>query len=110
MPVQMKLVAGNSNITLAREISKRLDIPLLDSIVSRFSDGEIRVQINESVRGDHVFVLQSTNPPAENLVELLLIVDALKRASAGKITAVIQDRIKKITHGFLFPENLLPIC
>ncbi len=89
MPVQMKLVAGNSNITLAREISKRLDIPLLDSIVSRFSDGEIRVQINESVRGDHVFVLQSTNPPAENLVELLLIVDALKRASAGKITAVI---------------------
>lgn len=89
MPVGMKLIAGNSNITIAKEISSILDIPLLESIVSRFSDGEIRVQINESVRGDHVFVIQSTNPPAENLVELLLIIDALKRASAGKITAVI---------------------
>ncbi|MDY6788114.1 MAG: ribose-phosphate diphosphokinase, partial [candidate division WOR-3 bacterium] len=89
MPVKMKLVSGNSNIILAKEISRKLGIPLLDSIVSKFSDGEIRIQINESVRGDHVFVIQSTNPPADNLLELLLIIDALKRASAGKITAVI---------------------
>lgn len=89
MPVKMKLVSGNSNIILAKEISQKLGIPLLDSIVSKFSDGEIRIQINESVRGDHVFVIQSTNPPADNLMELLLIIDALKRASAGKITAVI---------------------
>src|SRR6056297_1729862 len=89
MPVKMKLVSGNSNIILAKEISQKLEIPLLDAIVSKFSDGEIRIQINESVRGDHVFVIQSTNPPADNLMELLLIIDALKQASAGKITAVI---------------------
>lgn len=89
MPVKMKLVSGNSNIILAKEISQKLGIPLLDSIISKFSDGEIRIQINESVRGDHVFVIQSTNPPADNLLELLLIIDALKRASAGKITAVV---------------------
>ncbi len=89
MPIGMKLISGNANVTLAKEISKNLDIPLLDSVVSRFSDGEIRIQINESVRGDHVFVIQSTNPPAENLIELLLLIDALKRASAGSITSVI---------------------
>lgn len=85
----IKLICGNSNVPLAREISDVIGIPLLDSIVSRFSDGEIRVQINESVRGAHVFVLQSTNPPAENMLELLLLIDALKRASAGYITAVV---------------------
>ncbi len=89
MPIGMKLISGNANVTLAKEISKNLDIPLLDSVVSRFSDGEIRIQVNESVRGDHVFVVQSTNPPAENLIELLLLIDALKRASAGSITSVI---------------------
>lgn len=85
----IKLICGNSNVPLAGEMSDILGIPLLDSIVSRFSDGEIRVQVNESVRGAHVFVLQSTNPPAENMLELLMLIDALKRASAGHITAVI---------------------
>ncbi len=89
MPSEMKLICGNSNVLLAKEISNYLGIPLLNSIVSKFSDGEIQVQINESVRGSHVFVLQSTNPPSDNILELLLLIDALKRASAGKITAVI---------------------
>ena len=74
---------------IAKEISTKLEIPLLDSIISRFSDGEIRVQINESVRGNHVFVIQSTNPPAENLLEMIFIIDALRRASAEMITAVL---------------------
>ncbi len=85
----MKLITGNSNVKIAKDISNYLNIPLVDSIISRFSDGEIRVQINESVRGSHVFVIQSTNPPAENLLELIFIIDTLRRASAEKITAVI---------------------
>ncbi|HAF08233.1 MAG: ribose-phosphate pyrophosphokinase [bacterium] len=85
----MKLIAGNSNAKIAKEISNKLNIPLVDSIITKFSDGEIRVQINESVRGSHVFVIQSTNPPADNLLELIFIIDALRRASAEKITAVI---------------------
>ncbi|MGE3062230.1 MAG: ribose-phosphate diphosphokinase [bacterium] len=85
----MKIIAGNSNIGIAKDISVKLGIPLLDSIISRFSDGEIRVQINESVRGNHVFVIQSTNPPAENLLEMIFLIDALKRASADMITAVL---------------------
>jgi len=89
MSSEMKLICGNSNLELSKEISDHLNIPLLDGIISKFSDGEIRIQINESVRGAHVFVLQSTNPPADNILELLLLIDALKRASAGKITAVV---------------------
>jgi ribose-phosphate pyrophosphokinase len=85
----MKIIAGNSNLGIAEEISAKLGIPLLKSIISRFSDGEIRVQINESVRGNHVFVIQSTNPPAENLLEMIFIIDALRRASAEMITAVL---------------------
>lgn len=85
----MKLITGNSNVKIAKDISNYLNIPLVDSIISKFSDGEIRVQINESVRGSHVFVIQSTNPPAENLLELIFIIDTLRRASAEKITAVI---------------------
>lgn len=71
------------------EISERLGVPPTDAIVSRFSDGEIRVQILENVRGHDVFIIQSTNPPAENLLELLLLIDAAKRASASRVTAVI---------------------
>jgi len=85
----MKLIAGNSNAKIAKEISNKLNIPLVDSLITKFSDGEIRVQINESVRGSHVFVIQSTNPPADNLLELIFIIDALRRASADMITAVI---------------------
>ncbi|ADC88851.1 ribose-phosphate pyrophosphokinase [Thermocrinis albus DSM 14484] len=86
----IKLLTGNSNPTLAREVAEYLGVPLTDMLVTRFSDGEVRVQINESLRGEDVFVLQSLCPPAnENIMELLLILDAIKRASAGRITAVI---------------------
>ncbi|WP_448587524.1 ribose-phosphate diphosphokinase [Thermocrinis sp.] len=86
----IKLLTGTSNLELAKEVSQYLGIPLSDALVSRFSDGEVRVQINESMRGEDVFVIQSLCPPInENIMELLLILDALKRASAGRITAVI---------------------
>jgi len=86
----LKLIAGNSNPQLAEEISACLGVPLCDAEVGRFPDGEINVHIKETVRGADVFVIQSTSPPVnEHLMELLLIIDALKRASAGRITAVI---------------------
>ena len=75
---------------LAQAIADQLGLPLSDTLVTRFSDGEIRVQVQESVRGMDVFVVQPTCPPAsENIMELLIILDALKRASARRITAVI---------------------
>ena len=87
---ELKLVTGNSNIEFAKKVSEYLNTPLSDALVGRFSDGEIRVQINENVRGSDVFVLQSLcNPTNDNIMELLLILDALKRSSAYRITAVI---------------------
>ena len=87
---QVKLITGNSNPELARKVSANLGIPLADATVGRFSDGEIQVVINESVRDCDVFIIQSLCRPAnDNIMELLLIADALKRASAGRITAVI---------------------
>lgn len=86
----IKLLTGTSNQNLAKEVSEYLNIPLSDAIVSRFSDGEVRVQINESMRDEDVFVIQSLCPPInDSIMELLLILDAIKRASAGRITAVI---------------------
>jgi ribose-phosphate pyrophosphokinase len=86
----MKLVAGNSNRPLAEAISAYLDLPLARCIVRRFADMEIFVEVQENVRGEDVFVIQSTSAPAnDHLMELLIIVDALKRASARRITAVI---------------------
>lgn len=87
---QLKIFAGNSNPELALDIGQFLEIPLGQCQVKRFSDGEIFVQVEESVRGHDVFVLQSTCPPVNtNLMELLIMIDALKRASAASITAVI---------------------
>ena len=87
---QVKLMTGNSTPQLARAISGNLGIPLADVTVGRFSDGEVQVVINESVRDCDVYIIQSLCHPAnENIMELLLIADALKRASAGRITAVI---------------------
>lgn len=88
---KIKIFSGNSNIMLAERIAKELGIPLGDAKVSTFSDGEITVNINETVRGADVFVVQSVSPPKVNdfLMELLIIIDALKRASAGRIIAVI---------------------
>ena len=86
----LKIFAGNSNRDLAEEICRHLNISLGQANVSRFSDGEIKVKIEESVRGEDVFIIQSTCPPTnEYLMELLIMIDALRRASAGRITAVI---------------------
>ena len=85
----LKLFAGKSNLPLAKKISEYVKIPLAEAELSRFSDGEVFVQINENIRGADVFIIQSTNPPAENLMELLIMIDACKRASARRITAVI---------------------
>ncbi len=86
----MKIVAGNSNRPLAEGISAYLKVPLTKSQVKRFADLEIFVEIQENVRGQDVFVIQSTSFPAnDNLMELLILIDALKRASARRITAVI---------------------
>jgi ribose-phosphate pyrophosphokinase len=90
MPSGIKLFTGNSNKTLAKEIADVLKIPVGEATVSTFSDGEIMVQLNENVRGYDVFVVQSTCMPVNNnLMELLLMIDALKRASSSRITAVI---------------------
>jgi ribose-phosphate pyrophosphokinase len=90
MPDCIKLLTGNANRELAEKVSGHLGIPLTDTTVTTFSDGELMVQINENVRGSDVFVIQPTCTPVNNnLMELLLIIDALKRASARRITAVI---------------------
>ncbi|WAI11932.1 MAG: ribose-phosphate pyrophosphokinase [Buchnera aphidicola (Macrosiphum albifrons)] len=87
---EMKLFSGNSIPKLAKFIANRLYINLGKAAVGRFSDGEISVQINENVRGGDVFIIQSTcSPTNDNIMELVVMVDALRRASAGRITAVI---------------------
>jgi ribose-phosphate pyrophosphokinase len=87
---KLKIFAGNANKKLAEEICSHLDIPLGQAEVSRFADNEIKVKIKESVRGKDVFIVQPTCSPCnDNIMELLIIVDALRRASAGRITAVI---------------------
>ncbi len=86
---QMLLMSGTANRPLAEEVASHLGQPLCQVTSKRFSDGEIFVKIDENVRGRDVFVIQPTNPPAENLLELLLLIDAARRASAARITAVI---------------------
>lgn len=87
---KMKIFAGNANPTLASRVASRLGIPLGKSLVTKFSDGEVRVELNENVRGKDVFIIQPTCAPTnDNLMEILLMVDALKRASAERITACI---------------------
>ncbi len=85
----IKLVTGTSNPGLAQKISKYVDVELTDCTVTRFSDGEVFVQINDNIRGADLFIIQSTNAPAENLMELLMLIEASRRASAMRITAVI---------------------
>ncbi len=87
---EIKVFCGNANPALAEEIAKELNVPLGDCVVGNFSDGEIAVNIDETVRGADVYVVQPTHPPVnDNLMELLILIDALKRASAGRITAVL---------------------
>jgi ribose-phosphate pyrophosphokinase len=86
----MKLLAGNSNLPLAKAIASYLELPLTNADVRRFADDEVFVEIHENVRGEDVFVIQSTSAPAnDNLMELLICIDALRRASAKRITAVV---------------------
>ena len=86
----MKIVAGNSNIPLSQSIAKYLKVPLVKASIKKFPDKEIFVEIQENVRGEDVFVIQSTSFPAnDHVMELLIIIDALKRGSAKKISAIM---------------------
>jgi ribose-phosphate pyrophosphokinase len=86
----MKLLAGNSNLPLVKSIAAYLELPVTEASVRRFADEEVFVEIHENVRGEDVFVVQSTSYPAnDNLMELLICIDALRRASAKRITAVL---------------------
>ena len=86
----MKILSGTSNPRLSKEISKKLKSKLINTNIKRFADGEIYIEINENIRGNSVFVIQSTSNPAnDNIMELLLCIDALRRSSAKNITAVI---------------------
>ena len=86
----MKLISGNSNLDLSKGIAESIDVTLSAVNIGRFADGEIRVEINDNMRGKDVFIIQSTSSPVnDNLMELLVMIDALKRASARRITAVI---------------------
>ena len=86
---EFKIFSGGSNLTLSEKIAEILDKPLGAVELKRFSDGEIWVKYLENIRGSDVFIIQSTNPPSDNLLELLIMVDAAKRASSTRITAVI---------------------
>ena len=85
----LMLLSGTANRTLAEGIADRLDRQLCDVTIKRFADGEIFVRIDENVRGRDVYLIQPTNPPAENILELLILIDAARRASAARVTAVI---------------------
>src|SRR5438128_10722677 len=105
MAYELKLFSGNANRPLAEEIAQYLHVSVCDAEVTRFSDGEVYVQVNENVRGRDVFIIQPTCPPAnDTLMELLVMVDACRRASAARITAVVpyfgysrQDRRPRAT-------------
>lgn len=86
---EIKLVAGNASKPLARKIGEYIGVDLTDCVVDRFSDGEVFVQINDNIRGADLFIIQSTNPPAENLMELLMLIEASRRASGMRVTAVL---------------------
>jgi ribose-phosphate pyrophosphokinase len=85
----IKVISGTANVDLARRIADYLKVGLCKVVVSRFTDGEIGVRIDENIRGKDVFIIQPTFPPADNLMELLIMIDACNRASAQRITAVI---------------------
>lgn len=86
---RIRILSGSASVQLLEKISRYLGVEPVDTYVGRFSDGEIRVQIRENIRGNNVYIIQSTNPPGDNILELLLLIDAAKRASAKSIAAVI---------------------
>ena len=89
MTRSFKVFAGNSNRSLAKKICDQLDIELGQCEIKRFSDGEIWVKYSENIRGSDIFIIQSTNTPSDNILELLIMIDAARRSSAHKITAVV---------------------
>lgn len=89
MKRDIKLFAGSASQLLAKKISSAIGVPVSKSTITRFADGELKVKLEENIRGRDVFIIQSTHPPAEHILELLLFLDAAKRASADRITAVI---------------------
>jgi len=111
----MKLLTGNSNKVLSKNIAKYLKTKLVNSSIRKFADGEIYIEINENIRGNSIFIIQSISSPAnDNLMELLLCIDALKRSSAKNITAVIlildmQDKIEKLFQELPYLQNLFLI-
>ena len=84
-----RIFSGSASHQLTQSICERLRVPVGDVIVSRFEDGEVSVRFNENIRGSDVFIVQSTNAPADHLMELLVMLDAAKRASARRVTAVM---------------------
>jgi ribose-phosphate pyrophosphokinase len=86
---RVRVISGTANKALGEAVARKLNVPLCDTEIRRFSDKELFVQINENIRGAHVFIIQPTNPPAENIIELLMLIEASRRASAQNITAVI---------------------
>ena len=84
-----KIATGRSNLPLAKKVAKSLGVSLADTSIKNFSDGEIWVKYNENVRGVDLYILQSTFAPTDNIFELLMLIDAAKRASASRVTAVI---------------------
>ncbi|MCE5222865.1 ribose-phosphate pyrophosphokinase [bacterium] len=88
-PPALLFFSGNSNMNLALKVSKYLGVPIAGMTFERFQDGEIHLKSEVSVRGQEIYIMQSTNPPSDNLFELLIMIDALKRASAEKITVII---------------------
>ena len=107
----MKILSGTSNLKLSKDISKQLKLKLINTNIKRFADGEIYIEINENIRGNSIFIIQSVSSPAnDNLMELLLCIDALKRSSAKNITAVsptlvMQDKIEKLCQELQSPQN-----
>src|SRR5207237_9583510 len=92
-----KLIAGPGNPELCGEIARMLDVPFCKTTVNRFADGEIFVRIDENVRGNDVFIVKPTNPPADNIMEVLLLIYAERRASSARITCVMSD-VGLVTH------------
>jgi len=112
----IKIFCGNSNPVFAETVCKELGLPMGQGVVQTFADGEVSVSLNETVRGADVFLIQSTCKPVNNhLMELLVMIDACRRASAGRITAVIPTlampvRIARPRAVIPSPQNWLPIC
>ena len=110
----MKVFSGNANMSLAKDVCRLIGIQVGNAEIGHFSDGEVFASIYESVRGSDVFLIQSTSSPVnDNLMELLIMIDAMKRASAGRVTAVIPAtpaRTARPRPGTPFLPSWWPIC